>query len=380
MSGESNTGCAVDEPGKTRLLSLITPPDPPARVRVYLLTYRRPGLLRRAVQSLRAQTLTDWICELHNDDPTDSDPADLVRELGDPRILLRSHERNLGAAASFNLVFSPVQEPFVSLLEDDNWWEPALLTRLLDELGSRPQCEIAWANMRLWREEPDGGWTDTGRTIWPVVPRPALTMAWPQPLQIDTPLHSNGAMLVRSAGIERLCAPATIPFDLIEPFRERIFRYPLVFVPEPLANFALTRETARAHRAGDWLESQTLQAASFLKHACLDSAAIKRLWRARGEASPPGTPPLFFAGLLEPSSGFLRGATARDWLRFFCGLLRHPRLAARALATRRRRVEFWQDLVHVTREAGRRAVAPADIAAGVLASRDDLPAAFNALQ
>jgi hypothetical protein len=353
-----------------------------ARIRVYLLTYRRPTLLRRAVESLRAQTCTDWICELHNDDPADPAPGNLVRELGDPRILLRQHERNLGAVASFNLVCSPVPEPFVSLLEDDNWWEPALLSRLLDELGSRPQCDVAWANMRLWREESDGRWTDTGRTIWPVVNRPALTIAWPQPLQIDTPLHSNGAMLIRSTGIERLRVPSTVPFDIIEPFRERIFKYPLVFVPEPLGNFALTQNTSRPHHAGDWLESQTLQAASFLKHIGLDAASTAHLWHTRRKASPPGTMPLFFASLLEPKGGFLllRNATARDGLRFFCGLIRHPLLAARALTVRRRKTGAWNDLDHATQEAGGRAAAPADVPAGRLASRSDLTAIFNVPQ
>jgi glycosyltransferase involved in cell wall biosynthesis len=349
-------------------------------VRVYLLTHRRPTLLPRAVESLRAQTFTDWTCELHNDDPTDPTPGDLVRQLGDRRIRLCQHERNLGATASFNLVFSPADEPFVSLLEDDNWWEPALLARLLDELGRRPECEVAWANMRLWREEPNHSWTDTGETIWPVVPRPALTVAWPQPLQIDTPLHSNGAMLMRSANIERFRAPSTVPFDLSEPFRERVFRYPLVFVPEPLGNFALTRQTARPQKAGDWLESQTLQAASFLRHVNLDADAAKRLWRARREASPPSTATLFFAGFLEPKKSFWQGATIRDWLRFFCGLVRHPWLAARALTARRRKMALWENLDRATETAGRRAVGPADFPAGALVSRRELFEMLNAPQ
>jgi glycosyltransferase involved in cell wall biosynthesis len=348
-----------------------------ACVRVHLFTYRRPALLPRAVASLRAQTFTDWVCELHNDAPEDPFPAELVRQTADSRIMLRSHDKNLGAVASFNLAFSPAAEPFVSLLEDDNWWEPTLLARLLAELDSRPECGVAWANMRLWREEPDGNWTDTNETIWPVINRPALTIAWPQPLQIDTPLHSHGAMLMRSTVSQYLGVPSTTPLDIIEPFRERSFHYPLVFIPEPLANFALTRESARPSHAGDWLESQTLQAASFLKNECLDAAAIAHLWRARREASPPATAVLFFAGLLEPKKGFLRGATMRDWLRFLCGLIRHPWLAARALTARRRKTERWKDLDGATEEAGRRAAAPADVPAGRLASRRDLPSALN---
>lgn len=348
------------------------------RVRIHLFTYRRPALLPRAVASLCNQAFTDWVCELHNDAPDDPFPAELIRRTADPRITLRSHERNLGAVASFNLAFSPTPESFVALLEDDNWWEPALLARLLEELDRRPECDMAWANMRLWREAADHTWTDTGRTIWPVTSQPALTIAWPQPLQIDSPLHSHGAMLMRSTALGRGRVPSTTPLDIIEPVRERAFRYPLVFIPEPLGNFALTRDTARSPAAGNWLESQTLQAASFLRHVRLDAAGAAHLWQARRAASPPATAPLFFAGLLESKSGFLRGATGRDWLRFFRGLLRHPWLAVRALTARRRRAELWNDLNHATAEACQRASATADIAAGRLASCSDLSTALTA--
>lgn len=90
-------------------------------VRVYLLTYRRGHLLPRALTSLRAQTFVDWVCELHNDDPTDEFPSKLVAETADPRIHYVPHESNLGPNRTFNLVFQPCAETYVCLLEDDNW-------------------------------------------------------------------------------------------------------------------------------------------------------------------------------------------------------------------------------------------------------------------
>ena len=45
-------------------------------IRVYLLTCRRPELLRRALRSLVAQTFTDWVCEVHNDAPDDGGERD----------------------------------------------------------------------------------------------------------------------------------------------------------------------------------------------------------------------------------------------------------------------------------------------------------------
>ena len=59
-----------------------------ARLRIFLLTYRRPHLLRRALNSLLEQSMTDWVCELHNDAPDDDSPRTLLDELApkDPRI------------------------------------------------------------------------------------------------------------------------------------------------------------------------------------------------------------------------------------------------------------------------------------------------------
>ena len=49
-----------------------------ASLRIFLLTYRRPALLRRALASLLAQTFTDWTCELHNDAPDDDAPRAIL--------------------------------------------------------------------------------------------------------------------------------------------------------------------------------------------------------------------------------------------------------------------------------------------------------------
>ena len=76
-----------------------------ARVRVHLLTYKRPKLLGRALKSLLAQTLQDWTCELHNDAPDDPSPGELCQLINDPRIHYVPHERNLGPTATFNLLF-----------------------------------------------------------------------------------------------------------------------------------------------------------------------------------------------------------------------------------------------------------------------------------
>lgn len=345
------------------------------RVRVFLCTYRRPLLLRRALASLLAQTFTDWICELHNDAPGDDSPRVLLAELapGDPRFIYCLHDQNWGAVATFNHAHAGAPEPFFSLLEDDNWWEPHFLAHMLALLAEHPDAEIAWANMRLWRET-SSGWDDTGRTIWPVVSRPHVSFAWPQLLQFDTPLHSNGALLARttaSAGA-RLQTPPALPVDVVENVRERAFHYPVILVPEPLANFALTLGTARSPDSRVWIRMQTLLGAAFLRHVTLTPAEQASLWSARRAATPPATAALFFVGLVQPTRGWLRHATAGDWLRFLRGCLRHPRAMLAALRARRQHPELWQRIDEVTAATCRRSQGPADIPPKSLISRTDL--------
>ena len=113
-----------------------------ARVRIHLLTYKRPNLLRRAVDSLLAQTLQDWTCELHNDAPDDPFPGELCRTINDRRIQYVPHQRNLGPTASFNLLFKNAAEPYLSLLEDDNWWEPDFLQEMVSTLDGLPNVDV----------------------------------------------------------------------------------------------------------------------------------------------------------------------------------------------------------------------------------------------
>ena len=100
-------------------------------VRIFLPTYARPQLLQRALASLCAQTFIDWVAEVHNDLPDDPAPAKIVDEPNDSRITSVEHAQNLGGTATFNLFSLPSSEPYYSLLEDDNWWEPEFLERML---------------------------------------------------------------------------------------------------------------------------------------------------------------------------------------------------------------------------------------------------------
>jgi len=322
---------------------------------VFLPTFRRPNLLPRAIESLRAQTFTGWICELHNDDPVDAFPAELLQRLGDPRIRLFQHERNLGPVASFNLFYQPVSEPFFSILEDDNGWEPQFLEKMLEVLAAFPDATLAWCNQRIWQESPDGSWQDTHSFVDPEV---TLNLAprlirWGHRQQLMGAVHANGAMLMRSRPGQGYTTPE-IPFAGVETYRERMVPHPLVYVPQPLANFSRTLQTARTQGVADWGAFQVIMAATFLRHSAYSLAQFKETWDHFDNQKPSMTNELIAAALVcREARPLLRFAGFSHWFRFLINSVRHPFSVYHKLRVRAEHTDWWNriDLSTTTRFA-----------------------------
>jgi hypothetical protein len=323
-----------------------------ARVRVFLLTHRRPALLRRALASLLAQTFTDWVCELHNDAPGDSEPRVLLTELAsdDARFIYHDHASNWGAVAAFNHAFAGGQEPFASLLEDDNWWEPEFLAHALSALDARPAAALVWANMRVWQEQPGGAWTDTGQTIWQTSPAtpPLVEFRPPEIIQAFDALHSNGAMVFRPNKFRAAGVPTATPFAIIEPLRERAATGPLLLLTAPLANFARTLATARDADPARWLQAKLLVAASFFSAVPVAPAVLRKIWATQRAQRPRDTGVIFCVALALRDARLVGPATVADWFAFLAGALRHPRRLVRSLRFRRDHAETWTWLVAQT--------------------------------
>ena len=296
-----------------------------ADVRVYLFTYRRHNLLARAVESLLQQTHANWVCELHNDDPDDSYPEQLVACVNDPRIKYVRHERNLGAVGSFNLAFRPVAERFISILEDDNWWEADFLAAMLRAMEEHPQVSVAWANMWLWRENANSAWEKQG-AIWPLADDGEATLfEKPDPRGVCYALHSQGAMLVRNTRQTMIAVPVTLPVFAIEPVRERTLPGPFLLVRKPMANFAMTMGTARGETADQNMQILVLLAQTFLAHAHVADEFYRRMWLAcRGSLGHKHRALLVAAILAGRLGKVLKGAHLSDLALVVAWALRHP--------------------------------------------------------
>jgi glycosyltransferase involved in cell wall biosynthesis len=298
----------------------------PPRVRVYLVTYRRPKLLKRALKSLCEQRFVDWVCELHNDAPGDDGCRKLVEAIGDPRITLFDHPANLGAVETFNLCWKPIPNEFMSILEDDNWWEPDFLEEMVGIMDAHPEVDVAWSNMVRWQERPDDQWVPDG-TVWSRSGPPLEFFNELHPRQMMEALHSQGAMLVRAVGPHMTRHPDATPDFIMDAVKEHYMRPPLVLHRRPLANFALTLTTARNETLVEKVGGQALLAMDVLARNDVSREFFHQAWEYDWLTGGYARRALIVACLLSGRGwSHLRTVWGREFLKCVLWFLRHPLL------------------------------------------------------
>ncbi len=291
--------------------------------RIYFFTYKRDYLLPRAIQSLISQTFKNWICEVHNDCPGNSYPADYILSLNDPRFVIKDHAENLGPVASFNLAFAGCAETYASILEDDNWWEPEFLSEMIGVMQARPQLNILWSNMRLWQEKSGNNWEDTGRTTWPVTDGVTF-FPWPRPRQALSGLHATGAMLYKGMHANNYAVPPGLLINAVELIRERSFEHPIALLGKPLANFAITISTVRSADPYQWIAVQIMLLASFVVTSPNPELAFKESLVFNRTQKPTPVANFFLANILvQKNNRLYKYFNCSDWLTIVRWLLRN---------------------------------------------------------
>jgi hypothetical protein len=309
-------------------------------IRIYVVTYRRPRLLERALRSLISQSYTAWVAEVLNDDPSDERVAALISSLADSRIHLSEPARRRGGTGNFNYAFRRVAEPFASILEDDNWWEPEFLTVMVDALGRHPEIALSCGNERVWQEQPDSTWIDTGTTVWSAG-NTEEKLEWSAVDKCGGARLCNSSLLFRTAGAEHWQTPADIPIEVTEHFRERVIPHPFLLVSQPLVNYAQTLVTHRSRDASAWNSYQVLLVGSVFVLARPEGRAslARSLWRRAREDNAQLTATLLATGWLVAEARELwRQGRHHEKLRHVLRGLRRPRVSRRmcaALATHR---------------------------------------------
>lgn len=129
-------------------------------------TYRRPALLKRAIQSVLAQTHRDLRVRVYDNASGDS-TADVVRELAaaDARVTYHAHPSNIGATRNFQFGMRDVQSPFFSCLSDDDVLFPDFYATALAAFESAPDAMMAIGSTLEF--DADGKFLYAPLALWP---------------------------------------------------------------------------------------------------------------------------------------------------------------------------------------------------------------------
>jgi len=113
------------------------------RVSVIMPAYNRAAYLREAIDSVLAQTWTDFELIVVDDGSTDETPA-VVAGVADPRVRDLRRDRR-GVSAAVNCGLRAARGEYVSRLDSDDVWLPEMLQTLVEVLDCRPQVGVAYA-------------------------------------------------------------------------------------------------------------------------------------------------------------------------------------------------------------------------------------------
>ncbi len=112
-----------------------------------------------ALDSLRAQTLADWVAVLVDDASTDATGEIFDRAAAeDPRFRVVHHHEQRGLGAARNTGIDLVDTPFVAFLDADDRMTPTALQRLVETVDASGSDFAAGAYVRL-RPDAAGGYT-----------------------------------------------------------------------------------------------------------------------------------------------------------------------------------------------------------------------------
>ncbi len=125
------------------------------QVSIILPTHNGAKFIRRAIESVRAQSLKDWELIVINDGSTDSTGA-LVTEIAsiDSRIRVLRFEKNQGIQRALNEGLMQSKAELVARIDDDDvWTDPKKLEKQIEYLATHPGCVLVGTGLVVQDEQ-----------------------------------------------------------------------------------------------------------------------------------------------------------------------------------------------------------------------------------
>jgi len=119
--------------------------------------FNNAATIRRAIESLLAQSRTDLRLVISDDGSTDG-TADICDEYAarDSRVSVERQQKNLNYG-NFRFVLQRARTPYFMFAAGDDWWHPTFVERMIGALGDEPRAVCAVSRVEFVR--PDGAST-----------------------------------------------------------------------------------------------------------------------------------------------------------------------------------------------------------------------------
>ena len=126
-------------------------PEHRAIVHVGLTAYRRATYVTEALESVLAQSFTEWRLTVSDNGLGESEIESVIKPyLADPRIEYRPTGRDLSLAENWTTALTSGSGTYVAVLNDDDRWHPEFLQARVDVLKASPDCGFrigAWVDI-----------------------------------------------------------------------------------------------------------------------------------------------------------------------------------------------------------------------------------------
>lgn len=112
---------------------------------VVIPLYNKQNYIAATLQSVLAQTFTDFEVIIVNDVSTDNSVA-VAQSVNDTRIHIINHEKNRGLSASRNTGIVNTSAAYVAFLDADDIWKPEFLESIHQLINDYPEADLFGTN------------------------------------------------------------------------------------------------------------------------------------------------------------------------------------------------------------------------------------------
>ena len=195
---------------------------------VIIPTYKRANLVSQAIESVLAQTYTDYEVIVINDGSPDN-TKEVLASFGDKITVI--NQENQGVAAARNAAIKLAKGRYIAFLDDDDLWLPNKLEKQIACLESHPNIGLVYSDMFCFDE--NGTFPDTWSQVNPTPPVQELWI-----------LFVRNFIPIPSVVVRRECLDAvgefdstTVPCEDYDMWLRIIEKFPVYFLNEPLVHY-----------------------------------------------------------------------------------------------------------------------------------------------